>query len=586
MKITAVFFKPFILCLPIIFILQASVGLTAQVVKPSGNSTSTFKKELTKDQWLEDLSFLEDKIKNRHLKPFTNVKESTFDSLLLDLRNNLDRYSSEKIIAELAKTIALFAWGHTRINLPVNYRHLGFYQGHSLDEPFSSGIRPFSVLPLRFVKFSEGVFIQSATENYKNLLGKKVTRIENTSVEEALVRIGAYTSCENQSALNLLAPVYLSIVNLLRAEGIISSQKAVQLSFSDGTTALISPLAYGQEAEFLDEISHRNLTRPLWLQDTKAGIWQIADEKSFWTEVEQFFWYRLIPQKKALYIKINYIGEHPEKSLASFMREAMEEAEEKKVEKLIIDLRHNTGGMGDSNRAIKLALQRWSGIAEFGKAFFLVGRKTYSAAILLLQDLEKNANVIFLGEEIGGKPSHIGDSQRFLLPNSKLTLRVSVAEHEDWTGIKDRSSIWLHHPIPLSHEDYSQGKDSVLDVALNYEAGDLKSKIIEIYSNTNINAAILILYHLYTDPRSSNAKHGAIAHSFARYLFETEKKISYAKYVTNVSLEYNYLNIPLLLLKAEIALAENDPEAAKTTLSKVLEMDPDNEKALVLFPKK
>ena len=549
---------------------------------PSPERVEETPSKLTEAQWLEDIDFLEEKIKKSHLKPFTNVTESTFDSILSDIRKNIATYPDDKIIAELSKTVALFGWGHTRINLPVEYRHLGLYQGHRIDEKFNSQIKPFTVLPLRFVKFQEGIFIQSATTNYKSLLGKKVTHIGHTAIEDALNKMEPYTSCENQSALNLMAPVYLSIVNLLSLEKIISTIQSVPLSFSDGTTANISPLSYGQNAAFTDEITHNNISKPLWLQDTKAGLWQVADEKAFWTEPEQYFWHQFIPDKNTLYIKINYIAEHSEMSLASFMREAMEVAEEKKVKKLIIDLRHNTGGMGDSNRAIMLALQRWSGIAEFGKAFVLVGRKTYSAAILLLLELEKNANVIFVGEEIGGKPGHIGDAQRFLLPNSQLTLRVSVAEHKDWTGIADRSSVWLHYPIAFNHEDYSQGKDAALDFALGYDAGDLKNRIVEIYKNTNINVGIIMLYHLYTDPRSSEANHAQIAHSFANFLFKTEKNIRYAKFITNVSLEYNPVYIPLLLLKAEIAIAEDDRALGNDTLDKVLELDPGNKTALKL----
>lgn len=559
-------------------------SFTPVLYAQSSEGVARFTKEgLTQEQWLEDINFFEDKIRNRHLKPFTTVKEHTFDSLILDLKDKLDQYTDDKIIAELSKIIALFGWGHTRINLPVDYSHLGFYQGHKLDEQFNEAIVPFSVLPFRFVQFSDGIFIQSTTEGHKNLLGKKVTHLNDTPIKQALMKIAAYASYENQSALKLVGPVYLSIVEFLKVEGIISDHKVVRLRFSDGTMADVSPLSYGQKVAFIDELTHHQVAKPLWLQDTKAGIWQIADKEAFWTEVEQYFWHRLIPEKNALYIKINYIGEHPEMSLAAFMEETMELAEENKVDKLIIDLRHNTGGMGDSNRAITLALQRWSGISEFGKAFFLVGRKTYSAAILLLLELEKNANVIFVGEEIGGKPAHIGDSQRFLLPNSKLTMRVSVAEHRDWTGMTDRSSVWLHYPVPLTHEDFSSGKDAATAFALDYDGSDLENKIIEIYQNSNINVPIIMLYHLYTDPRTSQSNHAEIACSFADYLLNTEHKTSYAKYVTNVSLEYNPLHLPLLLLKAQIALEEAEKDLAKKTLHKILELDPDHKAALKLL---
>jgi hypothetical protein len=267
-------------------------------------------------------------------------------------------------------------------------------------------------------------------------------------------------------------------------------------------------------------------------------------------------------------------------SLARFMHEAMAVAEAKQVSKVILDLRHNTGGMGDSNRAIVLALQRWSGISEFGSTYVLLGRQTYSAAILLALELEQKANILFVGEELGGRPAHIGDSKRYVLPHSGLTMRVSVAEHKDWTGLSDRPSVWLHFPIPLQFADYRQGKDTALDFVLSYEPVDLQAEIVALYKTTNINVAILVLYHLYTDPRSVASNHADMAHALGRYLFEEEQNIPYAKYITNVSLEYNNRSIPLLLLQAELALAEDDQETASKALDRILSLRPNHPKAL------
>ena len=52
----------------------------------------------------------------------------------------------------------------------------------------------FSTLPLRFVKFSEGIYVESATSGYSNLLGKRLTHIGKYSVEEAINHINTYGS--------------------------------------------------------------------------------------------------------------------------------------------------------------------------------------------------------------------------------------------------------------------------------------------------------------------------------------------------------------------------------------------------------
>ena len=128
-----------------------------------------------------------------------------------------------------------------------------------------------------------------------------------------------------------------------------------------------------------------------------------------------------------------------------------------------------------------------------------------------------------------------------------------------------------------------------IDFALNYEISDLKKEIVSIYRNTNINVAILILYKLYTDPREVKTDHAGIAHSLARYILENEKRTAYAKYITDVSLEYNANDLPLMLLKTEIAIEQKDDLVAKETLGRIMNLDPKNTKAkelLLLIEKK
>lgn len=539
--------------------------------------------KLSKQQWIEDLDFLINTIKTEHLKPYNTVSEKTLDSLKNDIKQKIETYSDAKIISEFSKITALLKWGHTRLTLPVNNDHLGLYLGHQREQKPDEAISMFSILPLRFVKFHDGVYVESTTLNNSHLLGKRLTHIGDYSVNEALKRISAYISHENESALNLLSPSYLSIVELLYAEGLISSTTSVKLTFNTNEQISLKSIKPDDNSPWIDYLTKHNIAKPLWLKNTDNGMWKVVTNDNFYTEVDQYYWYHFNTENQFFYIKINYLFHHPKKSIAVFMNEAMRVATEKNAKKIILDLRHNRGGSADVNRAVKLALQRWSKISNFGNAFVIVGRYSYSASVLLAMDLEKEFNVIFIGEELGGKPQHIGDSQRFLLPNSKLTLRISIKEHHDWTGFPDRPSTWLHYNTPMTFEDYKRGIDRSLEFAKNYQFKDVKTEIINIYKNTNINVALLVFYHLLTDPTSAVKDYSEVAYSLAKFLYEEEDNNRFAQGLLQYNLEYYPEHISSLLLLGKIQLATKNIEEGKETLNKVLAIDPNNQSVKVLL---
>jgi len=72
----------------------------------------------------------------------------------------------------------------------------------------------------------------------------------------------------------------------------------------------------------------------------------------------------------------------------------------------------------------KLAKQK--NINKKGKLFVIIGRKTFSSAVLNTLDFKKHTNAIIVGEETSGKPNHYGEIKSFELPNSKLKVYYST----------------------------------------------------------------------------------------------------------------------------------------------------------------
>jgi C-terminal processing protease CtpA/Prc len=61
-----------------------------------------------------------------------------------------------------------------------------------------------------------------------------------------------------------------------------------------------------------------------------------------------------------------------------------------------------------------------------GSTYVLIGRRTFSSAILNAIDLKKQTSAIFVGEPTGGKPNHYGEVQMMRLPQSGLPVTYSI----------------------------------------------------------------------------------------------------------------------------------------------------------------
>jgi hypothetical protein len=106
-------------------------------------------------------------------------------------------------------------------------------------------------------------------------------------------------------------------------------------------------------------------------------------------------------------------------------------------------LRHNGGGNGDLNRAIVRALLR-SRFDERGRLFVITSRRTFSAAQMLICDLEKWTFPISVGEPPASRSNHYGDSA-----SSPSQIGTSIGHRNTGAGV--RLSMSMTAPIDCGH---------------------------------------------------------------------------------------------------------------------------------------
>jgi C-terminal processing protease CtpA/Prc len=91
----------------------------------------------------------------------------------------------------------------------------------------------------------------------------------------------------------------------------------------------------------------------------------------------------------------------------------------------------------------------------------VIGRKTFSSAIINTINFKQYTKAILIGEETGGKPNHYGEVRNFRLPSSQLPVNYST-KYFTYTKV-DLNTIKPDVSIELSFDDYKKGIDPVYE---------------------------------------------------------------------------------------------------------------------------
>jgi hypothetical protein len=78
----------------------------------------------------------------------------------------------------------------------------------------------------------------------------------------------------------------------------------------------------------------------------------------------------------------------------------------------------------------------------------------------------------FSRPDAASRGNHYGDSFRIVLPNCRVTFRVSTLWHQYLDSRDKRAMIEPAIRVPLSFADYAAGRDPVLNAALSARIND------------------------------------------------------------------------------------------------------------------
>ncbi|MBZ0111954.1 MAG: hypothetical protein K8J08_05810 [Thermoanaerobaculia bacterium] len=401
------------------------------------------------ERWRADLQFVSEKLPEIHPNAFHAREAAAFEADLQSLSERLPSLDHHEIIVHLQLAIARLEDGHTRLTLPLEPGPAAdFFQGHSkTPDPALPEMR-FGQLPLRLGLFPEGVFVLRAARPHEDLVGAQVVGIGDFSIEQVLQNVGETIQRDNAQTVADHLPSRLVMPEILHALGMATSREEVSFEFRRAEKVFVRKLPRLPPASEIAWVDAREVASPLFLR---------AQGRNFWAE--------RLEEAPAVYLKFDEIENEEDETVADLVRGFEALIAEPDVELVVIDLRGCHGGDHSLTRPLLHALIRAGRVDSIGQLFVLTDRATFSAATLFALDLERHTPALFVGEPMSGKPKSYGDSRKFQLPGSGLTLRISTLYWQTHPR-DDRTTLPVHVEVLPSFEDYRQGRDPVLEFAL------------------------------------------------------------------------------------------------------------------------
>jgi tetratricopeptide (TPR) repeat protein len=409
-------------------------------------------------KWREDLRYAAEQMPKFHKNLFHTMSPGQFDAAIKKLHDRIPQLARHQIIVEMAKIVAMIGDGHSNV-YPTRDPKIGF-----------------RALPVKLYLFKDGLFVRAADREYARLVGARVTKIGNSSVEESIAKVQEMIGRDNEMGVRFFAPHLLVMPEILHAFGIVGDMENVPLAIEKNGKPETVTLKPAGLAEMLPPDTDTTwINKPDWA-DLRDGA---ANAQPLWLkDPNNKFWFEYFPEKRVVYAQINQGTNKENETLADFSKRLFAFVESNPVDKLIFDLRLNRGGNGMLFRPLEVAIIK-SKINERGKLFVLIGRSTWSASQFLLNHLEEYTNVLFVGEPSASKGNVYGDSRRITLPNSGVTVRVSVYYWQDWAPWETR--FWTAPDIAaeFSSEDYRLNRDPGMNAVLNYSPRKSLTEVID-----------------------------------------------------------------------------------------------------------
>jgi hypothetical protein len=381
------------------------------------------------EKWRQDLEYLAKELPKRHKNAFHSITRRQFERAIAKLDKDIPALQDHEIIVRIRGILGMIGDTHTNL--------FGWEDS-------------FHRYPFRFYRFSDGYFVTTATKPYSNILGARLLRIGNTSMNKAYDKVrDLLPHAESEMYVWNFAPAYLSYAEVLHTLRILPGPKQGRFTFVDRFgkqfSVQMSPVLASEKIELISAAK----TTPLYRQK--------PDEK---------LWYEYLPDSKTVYF-MSRTSFMPPQEFNAFLSGLLKFIDNNPVDRLVIDVRSNNGGDRGIFRPLIDAIKQNNKINQKGHLFVIIGRGSHSASMMHAVDMRAETNALLVGEPTGSRPNWYSEncSPKIELPNSHLLVDCSTMYYK---LTKENTLLIPDISVSISSSDFIAGRDPVLETILAY----------------------------------------------------------------------------------------------------------------------
>lgn len=431
----------------------------------------------TTTAWQSDLRYLQRTVHERYANLFYNISAGDWDRKVDSFYQQIPLLDNEQITCGFARLAALFHVGHTQLNP-------GDHNSGSL----------FNRIPARFHWFTDGLYIIATDPAHRSVLGGKVTRIGKMETGQALEAMRPVVPYENEQGYRDRLMYFLGIPVFLKGQGVCDQTGSVPVTvLKDGKTIQ----AEFSTAEMHGFLNYTGIQLPEgWIEARNT-----ASTPLWLKEPNNFRYMEYLPAEKLLYVRHSVTNNQGDQTIVRFFSDMADYIDKHEVETLVLDIRLNGGGNNYLNKPIITSIIASRKINQKGKFFCIIGRKTFSAAQNLTNELEKYTEVTFVGEPTAENVNFFGDTKTETLPESKLSFNLSWLW---WQNLDPRDKRKATSPAlatDMSYADYAGNNDPAMNAVLqNRNSRSFSATLVSFAEAGKVDEALRFAKQYREDP--------------------------------------------------------------------------------------
>ena len=261
------------------------------------------------DAWRRDIDLFARELPARHGDLFQNVSREQFYDELRELLDTVTQKTDALLTAGLLRVAAMARDSHTTVF-------------HALNS-----------LPIEVTWFQEGLYITAALPEFGGVIGARVLKFHETTSEAALTKVAPIISHENQHRLKARSETVLVTAPLLFAQGIVPepSKAVLELATPNGASRTVELPSIG--------VSYRSVFLPAARRTERLHTARA-------TRSRHAVLVRVSGRQEHVLSRVQSLARRLSESVHIFASRMIADLADKAVDRVIIDLRHNGGGVG------------------------------------------------------------------------------------------------------------------------------------------------------------------------------------------------------------------------------------------------